>query len=428
MTLSSSGQESEVTRLLRRALAERGPDPGLWSDLGIAYRQIDRMEPAIACFLEAERLDPHNPTWRLHTANALVESGDLESGLRRLEQLLADDPANPQAHWQRAYALLLQGRFAEAWPEFAWRWRWPSFPSRRLPTLQLPWDGRSPCRLLLLWSEQGLGDAVMLAGLIPEARSWLAERVAELALLVDGRLVGPLQRAWPDLTIHPWQADPQSLDWDQHLPLGDLAPHLLPSAASFQVAQAPWLKPDPARIATLAAALPPGAALRCGLSWRSEAATLGSRKSVPLKALAEAVALPGVQLVCLQYGAVNEELRALRQDTGIEVLGLAGLDLRDDLDGLASLISCCDLVITISNATAHISGALGQATWLLLHQVPYWPWRLEGPTSPWYPSLRLFRQGQAGDWREPLALLRAALLHRLQIAGNACSDNATAKP
>ena len=119
LTLSSSGQESEVPALLRRALAESGPDPGLWSDLGIAYRRIDQMEPAIACFLEAERLNPHNPTWRLHTANALVESGDLESGLRRLEPLLADDPAHPQAHWQRAYALLLQGRFAEAWPEFA---------------------------------------------------------------------------------------------------------------------------------------------------------------------------------------------------------------------------------------------------------------------------------------------------------------------
>ncbi len=424
MTLSSSGHESEVTTLLRRALAESGPDPGLWSDLGIAYRQIDQMEAAIACFLEAERLDPHNPTWRLHTANALVESGDLESGLRRLEQLLADDPANPQAHWQRAYALLLQGRFAEAWPEFAWRWRCPSFPSRRLPTLQPPWDGRSPCRRLLLWGEQGVGDQVMFAGLIPEARAWLTDEGVEPLLLIDGRLAPPWQRAWPDLAIHPWDTDPASLDWDQHLPLGDLGSHLRSDAASFPAALPPWLKPDPARRAALATALPPAGRLRCGLSWRSEATTLGSRKSVPLKVLAEAVALPGVQLVSLQYGAVEQELAALRRETGIEVVRAPDLDERDDLDGLTALISCCDLVITISNATAHISGALGQATWLLLHQVPYWPWRLEGPTSPWYPSLRLFRQGQAGDWREPLALLRVALQHRLQIASSASFDQA----
>ena len=253
----------------------------------------------------------------------------------------------------------------------------------------------------------------MFAGLIPEARGWLAERGAELVLLLDGRLVKPLGRAWPDLAIYPWDSDPATLDWDQHLPLGDLGRHLRPDAASFPEAPPPWLKSDPTDSAGLATALPPAARLRCGVSWRSEAATLGSRKSVPLTALTEAIALPGVQLVSLQYGSVAAELAALRQQTGSNVIHLAGLDLRDDLDGLAALIEACDLVITISNATAHISGALGKPTWLLLHQVPYWPWQLEGETSPWYPSLRLFRQSRAGDWREPLELVREALRQRL---------------
>jgi len=88
---------------------------------------------------------------------------------------------------------------------------------------------------------------------------------------------------------------------------------------------------------------------------------------------------------------------------------VADLDRRHDLEGLAALIESCDLVITISNATAHLSGALGMPTWLLLHRVPYWPWQLEGDQCLWYGSLRLFRQRQAGDWAEPLAELRAAL-------------------
>jgi len=89
---------------------------------------------------------------------------------------------------------------------------------------------------------------------------------------------------------------------------------------------------------------------------------------------------------------------------------------------MAVPVEMCDrlLVITISNATAHISGALGKPTWLLLHQLPYWPWQLEGETSPWYPSLRLFRQSRAGDWREPLEPLREALRQRLNITE---SDN-----
>lgn len=410
----ANGIESELITLLLRALAERGPDPALLSDLGIAYRQIGRAEQAIACFRQAEQLDPHHPTWRLHTANALVEHGAISEGIGHLQRLLADDPAHPQAHWQLAYALLLQGRFEEAWPDFAWRWRCPGFSSRRLPTPQRAWDGRSPCQRLLLWGEQGLGDEVMLTGLIPEARRWLAARGVEPALLVDGRLVGLLRRAWPDLPIHPWQSDLQALACDQHLPLGDLCQRLRPDAASFSMQPPPWIQAHPARCVAMAAHLPREGVLRCGLSWRSEAAVLGRGKSIPLTALAKAVGLPGVQLVCLQYGPVEEELAALREATGIEVRSVTDLDRRHDLEGLAALIKNCDLVITISNATAHLCGALGQPTWLLLQQVPYWPWQLKGEASLWYGSLRMFRQQRAGDWREPLTALRAALSEQVR--------------
>ncbi|MFM7635187.1 MAG: tetratricopeptide repeat protein, partial [Cyanobacteriota bacterium] len=117
--MTASG--AEAIALLRRALAENGEEPGLWSDLGIAHRHLGQQEEALRCFRQAERLDPHTPIWRLHSANALVEHGAVAEGLELLRRLLADDPGNPQAHWQRAYALLLQGRFEEAWPEFAWR-------------------------------------------------------------------------------------------------------------------------------------------------------------------------------------------------------------------------------------------------------------------------------------------------------------------
>jgi hypothetical protein len=368
----------------------------------------------VACFRQAERLEPLNPTWRLHCANALVEQGAVAEGLAHLERLLADDPAHPEAHWQRAYALLLQGRFEQAWPDYAWRWRCPGFPSRRLPTPQPAWDGRSPCRRLLLWGEQGLGDEVMLTGLIPEAVRWLAEQGVEPALLVDERLVSLLRRTWGDLPVHPWPTPLEALKCDQHLPLGDLCPPLRPDAASFANIPTPWLRADPARASALTAARPRTGALRCGVSWRSDASVLGTGKSIPLAALAEAVALPGVELVSLQYGPVEAELAALRQATGIVVQRVTGLDCRHDLEGLAALIESCDLVITISNATAHLSGALGATTWLVLQTVPYWPWQLAGETSLWYGSLRLFRQRRAGDWREPLAALGRALAHRIE--------------
>ncbi|MFM7551082.1 MAG: glycosyltransferase family 9 protein, partial [Cyanobacteriota bacterium] len=199
------------------------------------------------------------------------------------------------------------------------------------------------------------------------------------------------------------------LGCDQHLPLGDLCRQLRPDAARCPAKVRPWLQVAPARREALAAALPRRGAPRLGLAWHSEAAVLGPRKSMSLAELAAAVARPGLELVCPQYGPVEAELAALRQATGTEVRTLAGLDRRDDLEGMAALIESCDLVITISSATAHLSGALGRPTWLLQHQVPYWPWQLEGERSLWYGSVRLFRQRHGGNWREPLAELSEAL-------------------
>jgi hypothetical protein len=389
-------------------------DAGILSNQGIALRKAGQLEKALDYFLEAEKLDPLNPTWRIHTANVQVELGDMENGIQRLQSVVREDPGNPQAHWQLAYAWLLQRRYAEAWPEFAWRWRCPNFPSRRLPTLKPAWDGKSDCQRLLLWSEQGLGDEVMMTSLIPEAQLWLAKQGGKTELLVDGRLVGLLQRAIPGLPIHPWERGVSHLRWDQHLPLGDLGRHLRPSAASFPRHLPAWLKADPCRVAELAAELPRTKSFRCGLSWRSEAVTLGKQKSLPLPMLAEAIAQPGAELVCLQYGDVEEELLELKQKNGITVKRVTGLNLRRDLEGQAALINSCDLVVSISNATAHISGAMGKPTWTLLHQVPYWPWGLTGQTSPWQPKTRLFRQQKAGEWQEPLEEARRELHRWLQ--------------
>lgn len=324
------------------------------------------------------------------------------------------DPGNAEARWQRVYGLLLQGRYREAWPQFSWRWRVAGFPSPRLPTLQPAWDGVIPCSRLLLWREQGIGDELMFLGLMGEARRWLAERRVEPVLLVDGRLVAPLRRSWPDLTIEAWGTPLQALDCDQHLPIGELCGLLAPAAAGPPRIGEPWLQADPSRLAELHARLPRPGQLRCGIAWRSAAAVLGACKSLPLASLARALQLEGVQLVNLQYGTRAGELAELAQRSGLRVEEVPGLDLHDDLDGLAALIAGCDLVVTASNCTAHLSSAVGTPTWVLLHRVPHWPWGLEDHTTPWHPGARLFRQTRSGDWEFPLKQVNRALQQRLQ--------------
>jgi hypothetical protein len=127
----------------------------------------------------------------------------------------------------------------------------------------------------------------------------------------------------------------------------------------------------------------------------------------------------GVRFVNLQYGAVGEELAALREESGVEVLSHAGIDNREDLEGLAGLIEGCDLVVSAGNATAHLSGALGQRTWVLLPPVSArlptgvlvggWRWLQSGDLCPWYESVKLFRQFTLGDWGDLLAQVQGEI-------------------
>jgi ADP-heptose:LPS heptosyltransferase len=117
----------------------------------------------------------------------------------------------------------------------------------------------------------------------------------------------------------------------------------------------------------------------------------------------------GVRFVNLQYGDVRDELAGLRRERGVEVLSHGGVDNREDLEGLAGLIEGCDLVVSVGNATAHLSGALGQKTWVLLPYVAGWRWLHEGSTCPWYQSVRLYRQSETGSWMELLETLATSL-------------------
>ena len=140
-----------------------------------------------------------------------------------------------------------------------------------------------------------------------------------------------------------------------------------------------------------------------GLSWRSASPETGAVRCLGLGVLVGALGgVEGVRFVNLQYGDVREELAWLRRERGVEVLSHGGVDNREDLEGLAGLIEGCDLVVSVGNATAHLSGALGQKTWVLLPYVAGWRWLHEGSTCPWYQSVRLYRQSKRDDWTSVL--------------------------
>jgi hypothetical protein len=179
------------------------------------------------------------------------------------------------------------------------------------------------------------------------------------------------------------------------------------------------LRADPQRSAALRARYRQGQDLPLvGVAWHSSNKDIGAPKSAPLTALTPFLSLPGFRFVDLQYGNRAEDRAALKDSAGIDLLFDPEIDQLQDLDGFAAQVAAMDMVVTTSNTTAHMAGALGKPTWLLLHKgySPHWYWGRGDETTPWYPSLRLLRQAVDGDWFSPALRVASELPSRLPAA------------
>jgi len=234
----------------------------------------------------------------------------------------------------------------------------------------------------------------------------------EMLLQVDRRLMGLFGRALPGVRVFErGQRVPEEY-YDEQIPLGSLGKWLRPTRESFEGKGGRYLSAREGYGKRLRSELGVGEGERLiGLSWRSASAETGAVRSVSLRELVGALGggVGGVRFVNLQYGDVREELEELHRERGVEVLSHGGIDNREDLEGLAGLIEGCDGVVSVGNATAHLSGALGQRTWVLLPYVAGWRWLHEGSRCPWYQSVRLYRQSEQGSWMRVLDRLSKGL-------------------
>ncbi|MCS5690856.1 tetratricopeptide repeat protein [Cyanobium sp. FGCU-6] len=407
------GDSAAAVGHLQRALDLRPDDPDLLANLAVALRSQGRLEEALALFRQALGHRPEDPGLLTQLGNILQELGDAEEGNACFQQAIAADPYHADAQWGLALGLLRCGQFEEAWQKYEWRWLTRSFRADHLPGTLPEWTPERAVQRLLVWGEQGVGDQILFATMLRE----VLDLVPAVTLRADPRLQPLLQRSLPALRFSDPLAPLEESAWEAQIAMGSLGRHLRRQLGDFLAHRAPFLQADPQRNKTLREQLAPGGRLVCGISWASRGADLAWRKSIPLAELAAALHGPDVLLVSLQYGPVTDDLQALRKATGIEVVEAEGVDTLNNLDDLAALITACDLVVSISNTTVHLAGALGTPTWALLEDAPSWRWgqRGDGEISHWYASVRLFRQDRSDDWTRPLDQVRgelAALLAR----------------
>jgi Tfp pilus assembly protein PilF len=406
MIAFQTGRSEESLVLIRKAIAVKGNAAAYHSNLGNVLQSQGRLQEAGACYQRALLLKPDSAEVYVNLGNIFKEQGQVESSLTCYRRALALNSELADAAAAEANMLLLKGDFAQGWIGTERRWDTSDFdtPKRAYPWLR--WNGeRLPPGRLLIWGEQGIGDEIMFAGLIPD----VIRTGASCILDCDPRLRPLFARSFPEVvTVSGFVPDPQSnFEIAAHLPSGSLPGLFRSSSAAFKATTSPYLAANPSKTAELRARYFDGRKI-IGLAWYTANKKTGRNRSIDLSLLAPLFALPGIRWVSLQYGN-HDALEKQAASANAPVLVDRDVDQLTNIDDFAAQIRAMDLVITIDNSTAHLAGALGVPAWVLLPFAPNWRWQLERGDSLWYPSLRLFRQTQEGDWQSVVERVRNAV-------------------
>jgi tetratricopeptide (TPR) repeat protein len=388
IALRENDQLPEAIEVLRRALAIEPGNFASLNGLGVALALMNQLDDAIALFREAIRIDPNNAVAVKNLGVALAERGEFEESLAKLERAIELNPDFPEAHGNLAMVSLMNGRFARGWVEYEWRWRANlTFLATPRELSQPRWDGKPlGGRTILLHAEQGFGDTMQFVRYVPMVAAMGGRVIVE----VQRDLVRLIRRAFGAERVIA-AADPLPR-FDCHCPLLSL-PLAFRTDLNSIPAKIPYLLADPAAAARWKERVDTvGAGLKIGFVWAGNPKNLLDRKrSIPFEQMLKLLRQRGVRFFSLQKNAGNATWPA-----DVTVVDWTS-DLRD-FDDTAALVANLDLVISVDTAVAHLAGAMGKRTWLMIPYVPDWRWLLRRPDSPWYPTVRIFRQSVRGDW------------------------------
>jgi len=414
-SLSALDRRDQAAASHERALALRPEYAEAENNLGHVLLELNRVDAALAHFAKALAIKPDFAEAHNNWGMALQALNRHDEAIAQYESAIALKPDYAEAQWNKGLAALCLGRFEEGWPLYEKRWQLKSAVA--LPDCNRPlWPGRAidanaqrrgssrsrgflralfgrsanaPDTNLLLQYEQGFGDALQMLRYIPlleqtGVHCWVQAPPALRALV---------QRSFPQARVVMRGDCPAEAEF--RIPLTSL-PLALQTFSEFEIPRTvPYLVVDERKRAAWGARLAGRSGRSVGLVWRGRPTHKNDRnRSVPLEILEPLFALQDIQFIALQKDLTEAERSTLACHANVT----APDGELESFDDTAALVSVLDLVISVDSAAAHLSGALGKTTWVLLPFSPDWRWLLARSDCPWYPSARLFRQKSMGDW------------------------------
>lgn len=393
----STAQHSDALFYAMQALQLKPMNPGAHNNLGSVLLAVGRYDDALISFDTALKLRPDDLDAMSNVATTMSLKGQpaeaLEIYQACLKKAAPDSEFAKTLKYRMSFDLFRVGRTGDGWEHYDFGFV-PKDSRSRNPkrSFTVPqWDGRElKDETLLVWREQGLGDELMFLSVLNEARS----RCKKIIVECDPRLIEPLSRSFPDIQVRSEALRLPDLrsahdDFDVHVPMGSMMRFFRASLSDFERAR-PYVVPDPERRADFAdriSALPNR--IKVGICWRSGKLNPERNSSyVPISDLEPLFRLKDVDFINLQYGDCEEELRNVAEHFGVTIHHWQDIDLKNDLDGIFTLMSCLDHVVTAKTAVSEMAPAVGTPTSIFM---PPNAWTLFGQENyVFYPNVEAF--------------------------------------
>jgi tetratricopeptide (TPR) repeat protein len=411
------GYHEKALEFLNQAISINPNNISALNNLGKVHEEISLYLDALGYFDNAIRLKPNY-------VESYSNRGVVSKNLNRFELAIIDydtaihlDPENPDAYYNKAILLLQLQQFSVGWDLYQWRWKIKIEFSKKLDTKIPYWNrqnSNSQSRIIL-WAEQGIGDEIFYFGMLKN----FSDIDARVTVSADTRLHALFKRSIPELEF----IDKNEIsnicneaNFDFQAPIGDIGQLFSVDKSLEHKTPKPFLQINQSRcwdIKNKNSFL--SGKFVCGISWKSTNKDIGIAKSLNLIDLSPLLSIENVVFISLQYGSTADEIEFVEKNIGIKIHTIDGLDIFNDIDGLVSLISLCDLVVTTSNITAHLTGAIGKKGMVLMpfSKGKIWYWHSGVGPSLWYPSLEMVSQLHMNEWTDPINKCKEWVLGQL---------------
>ena len=381
----------EAIDAYREAIRLRPTFAEAYNNLGNSYLNAGRFEESTECFQKALELRPNYADAHNNIGIAYAEMGRFDDAVRSYTECIKLRPNHVDAHMNRALTWLRKGDYAQGWAAYEWRWRKRSLTNR--PLIQPQWNG-FPLgnRTILLITEQGFGDVIQFI----RYAALLKEQGATVIFEAPERLV-PLLAGCPGVDQVVAQGQPIP-NYDVFCPLLTV-PGYLDTSIDRIPGNVPYIRPDASLLEKWGRELSAYPGFKVGINWQGNPKYAGERhRSMPLRQFEGLSKIPGVTLFSLQKNDGVEQLKALGDTFPVIDLGTKLDESTGPFMETAAVLKSLDLFITSDTAVAHLAGALGVPVWMPLSTTPDWRWLTGREDSPWYPTMRIFRQDTHMEW------------------------------